>query len=173
MLEASGGRPFGSADGQGAEARAGAGPLRLDVEPVEITNPDGLQARITAGGVITVTRGTFETPVAHRAECAQLKQIRLPSRQRHRYWWTPDYPTAATTLEHASANTASGPGDTARRSFRASSGTEQRAARAVASQDPPGRRTSSRVIGLDADTLSRWVGRVEPTSEKPPSGGNL
>jgi hypothetical protein len=62
-------------------------------------------------------------------------------------------------LEHASANTASGPGDTARRSFRASSGTEQRAARAVASQDPPGRRTSSRVIGLDADTLTRCVGR--------------
>jgi hypothetical protein len=172
MLEASGGRPFGSADGQGASegwsriVTFGRGAGRDH-------QPRRLQARITAGGVITVTRGTFETPVAHRAECAQLKQIRLPSRQRHRYWWTPDYPTAATTLEHASANTASGPGDTARRSFRASSGTEQRAARAVASQDPPGRRTSSRVIGLDADTLSRWVGRVEPTSEKPPSGGNL
>jgi hypothetical protein len=67
------------------------------MEPLEITSPQALQARIAQGGVITVTRGTFATPIAHMNDCPSLKAIRIPA-PHTRYWWTPDFGTAATTL---------------------------------------------------------------------------
>jgi len=66
------------------------------VEPVEITSPDALQERIAAGGVITLTKGTFATPIAHRTECAYLNQIRLSGYSR--VWWTPELSTAMHTF---------------------------------------------------------------------------
>lgn len=62
----------------------------MTTEPVEITSPEALQRRIAGGGVITVTRGTLDIPLAHMADCRVVKRIRIPTAQT-RYWWTPDY----------------------------------------------------------------------------------
>lgn len=48
-------------------------------------------------GVISITRGTFETPVAHLPHCRAVQRMRV-NRRRTRYWWTPDVATAVYTL---------------------------------------------------------------------------
>jgi hypothetical protein len=68
------------------------------MEPVEITSPESLQERIAQGGVITVTRGPFADAIAHTVDCRAVKQIRIPTKQTRRYWWTPDYAAALTGL---------------------------------------------------------------------------
>ena len=48
-------------------------------------------------GVISITRGTFDTPVAHLPHCRAVHRMRV-NRRRTRYWWTPDVATAVYTL---------------------------------------------------------------------------
>ncbi len=67
------------------------------LEPIEITKPKTLQERIEQGGVIPVTRGPFAVPIAHRSECVQLQQIRLPNKLA-RHWWTLNFAAAQVTL---------------------------------------------------------------------------
>jgi hypothetical protein len=66
-------------------------------EPIELQDSEALRERIKGGGVITVTRGPFADAIAHMPDCRALRHVPIPGRNR-RYWWTPDYQTAATTL---------------------------------------------------------------------------
>lgn len=53
---------------------AGHPPSHLEL--VEISTPEALKERIDLGGVITITRGTFATPIAHMNDCTSLRAIR-------------------------------------------------------------------------------------------------
>jgi hypothetical protein len=50
------------------------------MEPVDITSPKALQQRVAADGIITITRGTFDTPTAHLPDCPAVMRIGIPTR---------------------------------------------------------------------------------------------